>query len=411
MFSLALPESTQMSGASPTPVDNQSALQQSQQRQDQPAKQDKPSATDLSESTPSGWKQWKQCIAGATGEADFWIRIGFILGQFGPSNAAVSLGLNPVPRAATATVLTTVDPSIRDSAANLTPQTAPLTSPIYLQNPLRWPSEDGKTGRCGMSRSASSWLKLAASQGYYDCVGQHNLAGVLRRMFGGFKDDLSQVHRFTAAIEAEGVKLGLTWDDPTKVNRFETDQSSVFHRLVYKSKLWDEWCTTYLRFVREEVLPLFDEKEFAVQASPTFRVQMPDLTALGENKHIVQDQPASIANDSKIGWHCDAQYAHPEGEINFVYALTDMFGTNTLWRETAPNNSDYQPVSMAAGSFFHFYGNQCHHFNYRNKTGQTRISIDFRIIPISKYTPQTNLSSLTRHSKFVIGDYFTRIKL
>ena len=45
----------------------------------------------------------------------------------------------------------------------------------------------------------------------------------------------------------------------------------------------------------------------------------------------------------------------------------------------------------------------------KNTTGFSRVSIDFRVIPFSKYNPDYELSSVHGNRKFLIGDYFTRI--
>jgi hypothetical protein len=50
------------------------------------------------------------------------------------------------------------------------------------------------------------------------------------------------------------------------------------------------------------------------------------------------------------------------------------------------------------------------HGNKPNKTSLTRISFDFRIIPLSKYNPTWNTDSPTSHTKFSLGHYYTNLK-
>lgn len=51
------------------------------------------------------------------------------------------------------------------------------------------------------------------------------------------------------------------------------------------------------------------------------------------------------------------------------------------------------------------YFNKCNHYNKINKTNKTRMSIDFRIIPFSKFK-KSNKLSVTNNKKFTIGDYY-----
>lgn len=66
---------------------------------------------------------------------------------------------------------------------------------------------------------------------------------------------------------------------------FDNDQKSVLHRRYYESPLYREVVEMYNRFVKAKVLPLFDEKEFAVQKEPNFRVSIPENTAIGKNPY------------------------------------------------------------------------------------------------------------------------------
>ena len=54
--------------------------------------------------------------------------------------------------------------------------------------------------------------------------------------------------------------------------------------------------------------------------------------------------------------------------------------------------------------------NKCKHYNKINRTEQTRVSFDFRVIPQSKYKVCENLSA-TSKNKFVIGEYYMIFKL
>jgi hypothetical protein len=126
--------------------------------------------------------------------------------------------------------------------------------------------------------------------------------------------------------------------------------------------------------------------------------------------------PNNVAVGSK---HCDADYNHPPGEINFWVPLTKgttntkkpinynciyrfisghcesvekkrwfvsfrnetndliwfdvVWGNNGFWVESAPNKGDFHPIgNLNYGDIFRFYGNKCQHYNNVNDTGLDR---------------------------------------
>lgn len=197
---------------------------------------------------------------------------------------------------------------------------------------------------------------------------------------------------------------------------FDNDQNSQAHRAYYDSPFYEQFVKEYHEFVYNEVLPLFKEKRFAVQKEPTFRVSMPNNTAVGKTRQDFEDE-ANLSEKSvkeeRIGIHCDGQYKHPSGEINFFLGFTDVFDTNGMYFESSPGSDDFQPVNLKYGQIFHFYGNKCRHYNKRNKTGQTRVSVDFRVIPMSQYDQAEQQEKASVHSKrrFVLGEYYTLVEL
>ena len=184
----------------------------------------------------------------------------------------------------------------------------------------------------------------------------------------------------------------------------DEDTKTTFHKKYYNSPYYEELLNLYYTFVREVVLPLFkEEEEFVVQKDPAFRINLPNNTALGF-------RPNMGDPEDKIGLHCDGDYDHPDGEINFMLTFGKQYGNNSCYVETSPNNEDYYPIEMEFGEFVSFYGNKCRHFNRVNDTGVSRISIDFRIIPISKYDTKNVKQSLHGKRKFLIGDYYVSMK-
>lgn len=156
---------------------------------------------------------------------------------------------------------------------------------------------------------------------------------------------------------------------------------------------WSEFTDTYDSFVSEVVVPIFGSKDFIYQALPTFRVHL-------------------VGNWVVPEFHYDSQsvYNHPEGEINFQIAVTDMFGTNATWAESVPGLGDYAPMEYNHGEFVVFNGNKCHHGNKINDTATTRVSFDFRILPLNKYDPSKAKKSATRGTSFTVGGYYKELK-
>lgn len=222
---------------------------------------------------------------------------------------------------------------------------------------------------------------------------EYDFASLIKKIFE-FDSELNQLHK----------KYQL--DRLT----FENDQNSFLHRKYYDSSQYQEVIKRYQRFVRNEVLPLFKEKSFAVQKEPNFRISMPHNTAIG--KKVSEENPIETnKGKEKVGIHSDSMYGHPPGEINFIIGLTPVHGTNGLQFELKPNEGEFKSVEMDYGQFFQFYGNKCRHFNYVNDTEDTRISFDFRVIPMSQYDPNYTSESVHSKRKFLIGDYFEQVDL
>ena len=64
---------------------------------------------------------------------------------------------------------------------------------------------------------------------------------------------------------------------------------------------------------------------------------------------------------------------------------------------------------MKYGEFYSFYGNKLKHYNKTNDTGDSRVSIDFRIIPKSYYEEKNENKSLHGKRPFLIGGYYVEL--
>jgi hypothetical protein len=78
--------------------------------------------------------------------------------------------------------------------------------------------------------------------------------------------------------------------------------------------------------------------------------------------------------------HCDMAQGHSIGNISYHIPLTATFGTNAIYAESRPGREDWHPLAARSpGLGFQFDGARCIHFNLRNETDVTRVSLNFRI--------------------------------
>jgi hypothetical protein len=71
---------------------------------------------------------------------------------------------------------------------------------------------------------------------------------------------------------------------------------------------------------------------------------------------------------------------HSVGNISYHIPLTATFGTNAVYTESRPGREDWHPLcAKSPGLGFQFDGARCLHFNLKNETDITRVSLNFRI--------------------------------
>ena len=171
---------------------------------------------------------------------------------------------------------------------------------------------------------------------------------------------------------------------------FDNEASTDFHKIFYKklNSDWPQFINTYEKFIKNEVVKVI-KKPFLYQYLPSYRVHLPNDQAIHK-------------------WHYDSDqdHKHPDGEINFCIAITQMRDTTAIWCETEPAKKDYFPMEIDYGEFFKFNGNKCTHGNKKNNTDNVRISMDFRILPLDKYNENKANLSVTSKKKFIIGEYY-----
>ena len=82
-----------------------------------------------------------------------------------------------------------------------------------------------------------------------------------------------------------------------------------------------------------------------------------------------------------LGAHCDSTYGFSPANVNFVVPLTHASGASALHIESIPGAEDWHAVDTAPGSIKRFWGSRCLHWTSENTSDETRVSLDFRVIP------------------------------
>lgn len=183
---------------------------------------------------------------------------------------------------------------------------------------------------------------------------------------------------------------------------FASDQNLYFHRKYYNSPKLPKLLTVYRDFIKAVIAPQFEDDRLVVQAKPTFRIHLPNNTAI----------PSDTGGDPlRPGLHCDADYNHPEVEINFWMPFTQCFSGNTMHLESAPGKGDFRPMLLENGQILRFWGARCFHFNRMNEQGPTRISFDFRAMNKSDWdaiaTTRSKPATTVQHKvDLTIGSYY-----
>jgi hypothetical protein len=182
-------------------------------------------------------------------------------------------------------------------------------------------------------------------------------------------DDLSQLH---------------AWFDVPALS-CETQQHTDLHRRLYD--IGSEFDDHYRAFVKKCVIPWIGE-DVAFQATPNFRFQMPGSKAVND-------------------WHTDRDHGHGHEEINFWVPLTTVTEHNCVWIEPGDGLAPV-PMPCELGEVLIFDGAGRRHGNKVNASVRTRVSFEFRVIPMSRYVDRPDDKSTVMGKRFVLGDYFDR---
>lgn len=163
-----------------------------------------------------------------------------------------------------------------------------------------------------------------------------------------------------------------------------TDQSTDWHKMYY-SQL-EKFLPTYVEFIHEVIKPVFGE-DIVYQKIPTFRTQL-------------------VNNLGVFEFHKDKTYNHNIEELNLFLPFTDVYLSNTIWVESEEDKGDFSPMNTLYGQVVMWNGCNLTHGNKLNDTLNTRVSCDFRVIPLSKYKEEVNEGTIYTKMKFIIGDYY-----
>ncbi len=168
------------------------------------------------------------------------------------------------------------------------------------------------------------------------------------------------------------------------------DSSTIFHKAFYDKYRagWKGLEAMYYKFISEVIAPN-EAEDFLYQKFPTFRVHLPGNVAVGK-------------------FHNDAEFGHPVGEKNFIIPLTNSTGSASVWIESEVGKKDFDWIPLFLGQLASFNGNALTHGNKVNESEKTRVSMDFRILPISMYNKTQSNESITTKTKFTEGEYYKR---
>ena len=148
--------------------------------------------------------------------------------------------------------------------------------------------------------------------------------------------------------------------------------------------------TTLHQYVREVCAPMLGAgpDDLVYQRSPTLRVSVPGI------------------HDKAMGRpHRDYDYFHQTGEVNFWMPCTEVFGTNSLYTESAVGRGDFHPLVLGYGKCVRFWGNQAWHYCVPNQEMTTRVSLDFRVIVKGRFNHEFRDVN-DNVARFNIGEFY-----
>lgn len=235
-------------------------------------------------------------------------------------------------------------------------------------------------------------------------------------------------YRFRETVTAHLAGLGFLNDEtplealhqansPADLTVDSSGQSTVSSSLY---EIGDEFQLNYRRFLKEVVRGELFDFDFYFQSVPTFRCSI----------------PGSPGYDWRPNYHTDIAIGHPPETINFWLPLTTCSGNNSLiyaevedsvkmWSEFDFNFEKFhQSLEIDDGLFGRcgeitksfdaengeglLFDSRTMHLHQKNDTDRSRISFDFRIIPVQAMNelPVEFVGTGRRKARFVPGGYY-----
>jgi ectoine hydroxylase-related dioxygenase (phytanoyl-CoA dioxygenase family) len=173
------------------------------------------------------------------------------------------------------------------------------------------------------------------------------------------------------------------------VNDTHTFQQSKYHQLYYDN--FNLVNPTYIKLIENVIKPLYGGERVVYQKIPTFRIHFPNGVSVGmfhKDKDLRDDK-----------WHESIK------EDNFYLPVTNAYDTNTIWFESEEDKANYKPMVCDYGGLIQWDGTNLSHGNKINKTDDTRISIDFRVVTESNFKSNED-NSKNNKTVFTIGGYY-----
>jgi hypothetical protein len=180
--------------------------------------------------------------------------------------------------------------------------------------------------------------------------------------------------------------LAFLRDDDLPRHSRQTDQKTKWHQRFYAGHtIWDP---LYHKFVIGFVARQFSE-DFYFQAIPTLRVHLPYNVAVGE-------------------YHKDGDYGHPAGETNLWVPLTSAADTNSVYlcdHDETELRISRRSIRVWPGDVVVFDAVGRCHGNETNCERFSRVSFDFRVLPVRLYR-ETDARSVNMGKRFAPGEYY-----
>lgn len=195
-------------------------------------------------------------------------------------------------------------------------------------------------------------------------------------------------------------KLEDIYDENLKFeNPLECLQTKYHELYANKISINSNFLDLYNNFIGEYISKLFDFK-FYYQKKPYLRVHQKEKVSVldyhTDNQYLVESHFSDFYKNIL------------QNEINFWLPLTEAYDTNSLWVETSLGSKKFNPIKASYGDLIQFDGSNLHHGTEVNKTGQTRVSFDFRIVP--KKIFDENESKLSHVDRQQMIDYYNTLK-